>query len=103
MYAVWDGRGWSDPVDVYVSSQKQNLTSPQAEVDANGVLHVVWFEGADRLMYARAHVLQAQFAQNWAEAVETRTPALLRMGLTSLPVNPAPFTCFMPGDRAFAS
>jgi transposase len=70
MYAVWDGRGWSDPVDVRVSSQNRRLTSPQADVDANGVLHVVWFEGADRLMYARAHVLQAQFARHWAEPVE---------------------------------
>jgi hypothetical protein len=70
MYAVWDGRKWSEPVDVYVSPQRQNLTSPQADVDANGVLHVVWFEGADRLMYAQAHVLQAQFARHWAEPVE---------------------------------
>jgi len=75
MYAVWDGRKWSDPVDVYVSSQKQNLTRPQADVDANGVLHVVWFEGADRLMYAQTHVLQAPLARHWAEAVTLDTSA----------------------------
>jgi transposase-like protein len=75
MYAVWDGRGWSEPIDVYVASQKQNLTRPQADVDANGVLHVVWFEGGDRLLYARAHVLQAQLARHWTEPVTLDTSA----------------------------
>lgn len=78
MYAqLRDGR-WSFPVDALAASDGSGVAQPDATVDSQGFLHVIWKRGSDlELEYSRAHVSQA-ISGPWAW---TRPEQLTRGGL----------------------
>jgi hypothetical protein len=77
-YAHWDGNNWSEPVDVQFSNTGL-LQYPQAVVDNEGVLHLVWVAGeglAAKVYYSKVFVSQADSANDWSQPVALVQPTL---------------------------
>ncbi len=76
-YARWDGKGWSQPVDVQINVRGL-VEYPQAAVDVHGELHVIWVatEGQNaNLLYSHVPADKAGLASNWS------TPAILAVSV----------------------
>ncbi len=77
MYAAWDGRNWSKPVDIFISPENaitDSITYPQAVIDENGIIHLVWM-GAPRypnysLFYSSVPATEVGSAQSWSAPIE---------------------------------
>jgi hypothetical protein len=66
-YTRWDGNKWLDPIDVQINPGGR-IQYPQASVDLQGILHVVWVatEGENaRLYYSQAQASKAESVQEW--------------------------------------
>lgn len=58
---------WSDPVDIIVGPDVQQAVLPQAAVDAQGWLHLVW--DSNGVFYSRAPVAKAGSAWVWSPPI----------------------------------
>lgn len=68
-YTRWNGQKWLKPIDVQFNSSGV-IQYPQAVVDRNGILHVVWVatEGQQaHLSYSQVAVDRAEKAFEWSE------------------------------------
>jgi len=64
-YLQRDAQGsWSAPVDILVSPHESLAMYPQAAVDAQGFVHVVW-SGGGKLFYSRAFAREAADPHAW--------------------------------------
>lgn len=65
-YAYNDGYGWSEPVDIFHNNRR--LWLPQAAVDQQGLLHLIWEDNSGGpIMYARTPALNASDLHSWSE------------------------------------
>lgn len=70
MYSVWNGEGWSQPVDVVLSPNGGVAYQPHAAVDENGVIHLIWIgDFPQTLYYSSAHASEAGRARSWKEPI----------------------------------
>jgi len=70
-YSRWDGKAWSEPIDVLVSPDGGSVWQPVAVVDRFGVLHVIWASHpSGRLYYSHSSVENAGTAQGWASPLQ---------------------------------
>jgi hypothetical protein len=63
-YSRWDGKSWTEPVDVLYVPNDSVATHPAATVDKNGYIHVVW-TGLTNIYYSNAPAWQAESAGAW--------------------------------------
>ncbi len=72
MYAQWDGREWSKPIDIFLA-QSPNLPGmhyPDAVIDEDGYIHLIWIDQnwpSYALYYSSAHATEAHNARAWEE------------------------------------
>lgn len=72
MYATWDGEAWSEPVDIFLSPgdmANRRIGAPQAVLDEQGVIHLVWIGPDFTLYYSSAHAAEAGSARAWRKPV----------------------------------
>jgi len=77
MYAAWDGRTWSKPVDIFISPKNainDSISYPQAVIDEQGIIHLVWM-GSPRypdysLYYSNVQANEAGSATTWSKPIE---------------------------------
>ncbi len=77
MYASWDGRNWSKPVDIFISPENaitDSISYPQAVIDEEGMVHLIWM-GSPRypnysLFYSSVHASQTGSAMTWSNPIE---------------------------------
>jgi hypothetical protein len=77
-YTRFDGATWTQPNDIYITSQEVRNISPV--VDGQGMLYIAWAEGQSGAAYydykyTYAPANNALQAQNWAPPLQTRLPA----------------------------
>lgn len=68
-YSRWEGNHWIKPVEIFYSSIG-NIDYPDATIDPNGILHVVWFGSVGeigQLSYSYVPVNQADDPKAWAQ------------------------------------
>jgi len=66
-YARWDGREWTQPIDVIAMSG--TLIGPRAVVDPQGRLHLIWHGPGNTLFYSAASASGATAAASWSAPV----------------------------------
>ncbi len=64
IYMRWDGKQWTEPTDVIVGPGGGQAKLPEALVDANGTLHVVW--AGPQLFYSTAPAWAAEDPHTWS-------------------------------------
>lgn len=74
MYAQWDGREWSSPIDIFLTSSPllPGMHYPTAVIDEEGYIHMIWIDQnwpSYALYYSSAHVTEARNAKAWQEPV----------------------------------
>ena len=72
MYAQWDGRGWSNPVDIFLTQSPllPGMHYPHAIIDKEGYIHLIWLDQnwpSYALYYSSAHASEAHDAGAWQE------------------------------------
>jgi hypothetical protein len=70
-YALWDGKQWHKPQDLFYNSQGI-LEYPDAVVDPNGILHVIWIAnqgGITQLLYSQVFSDEAENPLSWSTPV----------------------------------
>lgn len=67
-YAHGDGETWSSPIEVVIGPRLSIPNSrPVAVIDSQGYIHLFWING--EIYYSKAHVTQAERAQQWRRPV----------------------------------
>ncbi len=72
MYAAWDGEAWSEPVDIFLSPgdmANRRIGAPQAVLDEQGVIHLIWIGPDFTMYYSSANATQAGSAHAWRKPV----------------------------------
>ena len=76
MYAVWDGRNWSRPVDIHFSPPDhgdQVVAFPHAVIDGNGTIHLIWLAQPNfpnySIFYSRTHSNLSINPGEWSQAI----------------------------------
>jgi hypothetical protein len=64
MYTRWDGKTWTQPIDILLVPGDDVATYIAATVDAEGWLHVLW-SGQSDIYYSKAPAWQADSARSW--------------------------------------
>jgi hypothetical protein len=73
-YARFDGGTWSAPNDIHMSPF--GIENLSADVDQQGILHLVWTEGlGGPVYYTQAPASNALSVQNWAQPIRISIPA----------------------------
>jgi hypothetical protein len=78
-YSRWDGKKWSDPVDVQISPTGI-LEYPAAAIDGDGTLHVIWVQTVSErasLYYSHVPVGEAEMARKWENPIVLAGQVLL--------------------------
>jgi hypothetical protein len=71
MYSRFDGENWTDPVDILgVEPGGYTIGDVSPDVDASGILHLVWTEGnTGPVYYSHAPAANAVSARHWSPPV----------------------------------
>jgi hypothetical protein len=76
MYAIWDGRNWSQPIDIHYSPPShgnQVVAFPQAVIDGNGIIHLIWLTQPNfpnySLFYSQSHSNETMTPNGWSSPV----------------------------------
>lgn len=72
MVATWDGAAWSEPVDIFLSPgdmANRRIGAPQAVLDQQGVIHLVWIGPDFTMYYSSANAAEASSARAWRKPV----------------------------------
>ncbi len=72
MVATWDGAAWSEPVDIFLSPgdmANRRVGAPQAVLEEQGVIHLVWIGPDFTLYYSSANAAEANSARGWRKPV----------------------------------
>lgn len=64
LYTSWHDGAWDTPVDIMVTPGVNHAWVTDIEVDAAGILHLVWI-GQNTLYYSSAHLDDARTAWGW--------------------------------------
>ena len=83
VYSKWiDGRGWTDPVDIFLPQLKSQSRVADVFLDDQGTFHLAFFSGDDQgaaYYYSKAHVTEANQSTAWTNPViiadQASTPA----------------------------
>lgn len=80
MYSVWNGTGWSKPMDIYLSPLSDgNPVSvyPRAVIDENGTIHLIWLTLPNfpryALNYRQVSSWEATNLSSWSTPVKLNT------------------------------
>jgi hypothetical protein len=68
IYTRWDGKTWTQPVDILLVPESEVATYVAATVDDAGWLHVLW-TGQSDIYYSKAPAWQADSARSWSTPV----------------------------------
>jgi hypothetical protein len=68
MYTRWDGKTWTQPIDILFVPGDDVATYVAATVDGDGWLHILW-SGQSDIYYSKAPAWQADSAHNWTAPV----------------------------------
>lgn len=67
-YSRFDGDSWSIPIDIYITQPFIGIGSITADIDKQGILHLIWTEGLDGpAYYSFAPAYDALSAKNWSD------------------------------------
>lgn len=66
-YMHWDGKTWSQPVNILVNRDGSSATNVRAAVDAGQVIHLIWGGGSNALYYASVPAALAGRPQAWSK------------------------------------
>lgn len=75
MYSNWDGKSWSEPVDIFYAPLDYTIHSLglQAILDDKGYIHLIWMAEPNfpnfTLFYSSAHASEAGNAGSWSTPV----------------------------------
>lgn len=64
MYSVWDGKSWSQPVDILGLPDEPIADFVAVKVDKHNILHLIW-TGQSNIHYSNAPAWQAGSAHAW--------------------------------------
>ncbi|MFO7537300.1 MAG: sialidase family protein [Chloroflexota bacterium] len=68
MYSSWNGRNWSEPVDIFISPPEnfnRKIAGIRGVLDDKGRIHLVWMGPDDMFFYGSVYAADAGNAQAW--------------------------------------
>jgi len=86
-YRRWDGRSWTEPVDILVDPAGGSSSWPEAVVDNAGILHVIW-AASGSVFHSAVITEQASFPYLWSQPRKLGTGnggVVSKMGLAVAP------------------
>lgn len=68
MYALWDGKRWSEPIDIHLSPPEyvnRQILGIRGVIDNQGIIHLIWMGPDNTFFYSSAHANEAANAGAW--------------------------------------
>lgn len=65
IYTYWDGKGWSDPNDIIVAQDGEEVSIEEFVSTSQGSLHLLWWTLNGYLYWSHADALEASSAHAW--------------------------------------
>ena len=72
MYSVWNGRSWSNPIDIFLSPREffnRRVNGIRAFLDEERILHLLWQGPDNTLYYSNVPADDARSARAWQEPI----------------------------------
>jgi hypothetical protein len=77
MYTRWDGRSWSEPIDILMSPEPGHVTHrPRAGIGWDGRIHVIWWSLFGYIYQSSAPLHSADTAAGWSKPTPIPLPSL---------------------------
>lgn len=67
-YTLWDGTGWSEPVDIIVDPRGNDPTFIRVAINPNQIVHMVWASGST-FLHTAAPLREVSSARAWSTPV----------------------------------